>query len=78
MTAILTRRRSGANPGGMKSLIPLSLVAMLAACGGCVQVQAPDKPIEINLNVNIRQEVVLSLKQDARELITDNAELFPK
>jgi hypothetical protein len=78
MTAMLTKRRSGANRGLVRMIALLPVVAVLAACGGCVQVQAPDKPIEINLNVNIRQEVVLSLKQDARELITDNAELFPK
>ena len=40
--------------------------AMLA---GCVQVTAPDRPIDVNLNINIRQEVVVRLQQDARELI---------
>lgn len=48
------------------------------AVAGCVQIQAPSKPIEINLNVNIRQEVVLSLKKDAQELVTNNPELFPQ
>lgn len=46
--------------------------------GGCVQVQAPDEPIEINLNVNIRQEVVYRLQQDAEDLIENNPELFPQ
>ncbi|WP_454887121.1 YnbE family lipoprotein [Sphingomonas oryzagri] len=46
--------------------------------GGCVSVKAPDKPIEINLNINVKQEVVVSLKQDAQDLITNNPELFPK
>ena len=36
---------------------------------GCVQVATPDRPIEVNLNINIRQEVVVRLQQDARELI---------
>ena len=45
---------------------------------GCVNVSAPDKPIEINLNVNIRQEVIYTLKKDAESLITENPELFPK
>lgn len=35
---------------------------------GCIQVQAPEKPIEINLNVNIRQEVVVSLREDVKNL----------
>ena len=50
--------------------------AMLAA--GCipVQIQAPDKPIEINLNVNIRQEVIVRLERDAQQLLEENADLF--
>ena len=43
---------------------------------GCVQVAAPDKPIEINLNINIRQEVVVRLQQDVRELIQKNPGVF--
>jgi hypothetical protein len=35
---------------------------------GCVQVTAPEKPIEINLNVKIRQEVVVSLQKDVQDL----------
>ena len=46
--------------------------------GGCVSVKAPDKPIEINLNINVRQEVVVSLKKDAEDVINANPELFPK
>lgn len=38
------------------------------AASACIQVQAPDKPIEINLNVNIRQEVVVSLRDDVKNL----------
>ena len=40
-----------------------------AVLSACVQVAAPDRPIEVNLNINIRQEVVVRLQQDARELI---------
>lgn len=54
--------------------------AGLSAIGmaGCVNVTAPDKPIEINLNVNIRQEVIVKLQKDADDFITKNPELFPK
>jgi YnbE-like lipoprotein len=45
---------------------------------GCVNVTAPDKPIEINLNVNIKQEVIVRLQKDADDFITSNPELFPK
>jgi hypothetical protein len=46
------------------------VAALLAAgtAGGCISVKAPEKPIEINLNVNIRQEVVVSLRQDVKDL----------
>ena len=53
-------------------------VVLAGLASGCVQVRAPDKPIEINLNVKIQQEVVVRLQQDARELIENNPELFPQ
>jgi hypothetical protein len=78
MHVMLTIRTSGANPLAMtKMLLPITALLGVTT-GGCVQVQAPDKPIEINLNVNIKQEVVLSLKKDAADLITTNPELFPQ
>ncbi len=46
--------------------------------GGCIQVRAPDKPIEINLNVKVQQEVVVRLQRDAQDLISNNPELFPQ
>ncbi|HEY0271010.1 MAG TPA: YnbE family lipoprotein [Sphingomonas sp.] len=54
------------------------LLLLLTALPGCISVRAPDKPIEINLNINVKQEVVVSLKQDAENFITNNPELFPK
>ena len=49
-----------------------------AALGECIQVKAPDKPIEINLNVKVQQEVVVKLQRDAQDLIQNNPELFPQ
>jgi len=56
-------------------LSSLGAVAGLAACIP-VQIQAPDDPIEINLNVNIRQEVIVRLERDAEDLLENNSELF--
>lgn len=56
----------------------LVLAAVPGVLTGCIQVRAPDKPIEINLNVNIKQEVVYKLQQDAEQLINENPELFPQ
>ena len=54
----------------------LFAVGAAAAFPGCVQVTAPDRPIEINLNINIRQEVVVRLQGDVRELIEANPGVF--
>ena len=56
----------------------LSGLAAAIAVAGCipVQIQAPDEPIEINLNVNIRQEVIVRLERDAEELLEQNGDLF--
>jgi YnbE-like lipoprotein len=75
---MLTRERQDANRLGMKILGTIALTFTVSACGGCVRVQAPDKPIEINLNVKIRQEVIVSLKRDASELVNENSGLFPQ
>jgi hypothetical protein len=50
--------------------------AAIGCLSGCVQVAAPEKPIEINLNINIRQEVVVQLQQDVRDLIKKNPGVF--
>ena len=44
----------------------------------CVTVNAPEKPIEINLNVDIRQEVLVRLREDVEQLIRDNPQAFPQ
>ncbi len=59
----------------MKGRLLLAAV-MIPMLGGCVQVAAPEKPIEINLNINIRQEVVVRLQEDVRDLIKRNPGVF--
>jgi hypothetical protein len=76
MRAILTRVRRDATPGAMRRARCLLAAPVAALLAGCVQVSAPDKPIEINLNINIRQEVVVRLQQDVRELIENNPGVF--
>ncbi len=51
-----------------------TLVAVLL--GGCVNVTAPNKPIEINLNINVTQEVVYRLDNEAKTLIQQNPGIF--
>jgi hypothetical protein len=59
----------------------LRLIAGMACAlplAGCVTVETPEKPIEINLNVEIRQEVLVRLQQDAAQLIEQNPDAFPQ
>ena len=53
-----------------------ALAAMPLA--SCISVKTPEKPIEINLNVTIRQEVVVRLQRDVENLINQNPEAFPQ
>jgi hypothetical protein len=49
----------------------LALLPWLAACQPTVKVEAPDKPIVINLNVKIEQEVRVKVEKDVDTLLQD-------
>ena len=48
----------------------------LMGCAPTVKVEAPDKPIVINLNVKIEQEVRVKVERDVESLIADNPNVF--
>lgn len=48
----------------------------LSACNPTVKVEAPDKPIVINLNVKIEQEVRVKVDKDVENLVNNNPNLF--
>jgi hypothetical protein len=52
------------------------LVLGSALASGCISVNAPDKPIVIELNINITQEVIYRLAEDVRQNIDENPEIF--
>lgn len=52
------------------------LLGSAVALGGCVSVTAPDKPIVIELNINIKQEVVYRLAADAANTVDSNPDVF--
>ena len=73
----LTNEGRNASRIAMGAIWRLGLAAGLAVGpSGCVNVAAPDRPIEINLNITIRQEVVVRLQRDAQELIQNNPGVF--
>ncbi len=76
-TSQLTDRPYGAIRNKMRSLTAAGLVlGAMTGLSACVQVTAPDKPIVINLNINIKQEVVYRLDGDAKNLINEEADIF--
>ncbi len=56
--------------------VRLMLAMVSMAMGGCVNVTAPDKPIEINLNISVTQEVVYRLDNEAKSVIQQNPGIF--
>lgn len=82
-TVELTDRASAAtNPAmlgknairGAKRMAAVGLIPL--ALAGCITVNAPEEPIVIELNVNIRQEVIYRLAEDAGNTIEENADIF--
>ncbi len=63
------------------SASPLRLLcctALAIPLASCITVKAPEKPIEINLNVAITQEVLVRLQRDVDQLIRQNPQAFPQ
>ncbi len=53
-----------------------ALTLSLAGCAPTVKVEAPDKPIEITMNVNINHEIRVKVEQDIDELVDENPDLY--
>ncbi|KQM18813.1 YnbE family lipoprotein [Novosphingobium sp. Leaf2] len=71
----------GGSRSGRRAVCAAKVSAMLVICSafgisGCIQVAAPDKPIVIELNINIRQEVVYRLAADAAKTVEKNEGIF--
>jgi hypothetical protein len=56
----------------------LAVALMVLPLSSCISVKTPDKPIEINLNVTIKQEVLVRLQRDVEQLINQNPQAFPQ
>ena len=72
----LTKRKQRPTSDAMKKLVSIMALGASAVTAGCVNVSAPDKPIEINLNINVTQEVVYRLDGEAKKLIQQNQDIF--
>ena len=61
----------------MKSTIHLLvLLPFLGGCNPTVRVEAPEKPIEINLNVRIEHEIRLQVDKELEGLFEEDSDVF--
>ncbi len=61
----------------MKLTLPLIvLLPFIAGCNPTVKVEAPEKPIEINLNVKIEHHIRLQVDEDLEELFSEESGVF--
>jgi hypothetical protein len=60
----------------LAAMVVLGSITSCLLLGGCITVKAPDKPIVIELNINIKQEVVYRLAGDASQTIDSNKDIF--
>lgn len=72
----LTNRTDNAIRRLMGKEILLITPLMASVLSGCVQVTAPDKPIVINLNIAIRQEILYKLAAASEKVIEDEPGIF--
>ena len=56
--------------------IVIGLSATMGCSGPTVKIEAPDKPIVINLNIKIDHELRVKVDEDIDELFDENDELF--
>ena len=54
----------------------LGASVLLAACSPTVKMEAPDKPITVNLNIKLDADVRVRLEEQAREDIKENQDIF--
>ena len=66
-------RKSGSRLAGCAAA---AVLISLTACQPTVKVEAPDKPIVINLNVKIEQEVRVKVDREVEDLLKAQPDLF--
>jgi hypothetical protein len=64
------------HPTATRILSACLIAGFAAGCTPTVKVEAPDKPIVINLNVKIEQEVRIKVDRDVEDLLQNNPDLF--
>lgn len=53
-----------------------SVMIVLGGCNPTVTLEAPEKPVRIDLNIKIDQEVRVKLEKDVDQLVKSKPDLF--
>jgi len=54
----------------------LVILASLSACNPTIKVEAPDKPITINMNIKIEHEIRVKVEKDLDNVLSNDSGLF--
>jgi len=54
----------------------LAILASLSACSPTIKVEAPDKPITINMNIKIEHEIRVKVEKDLDTVLSKDSGLF--
>lgn len=62
----------------IRNIVYVGLAPIVLVAAGCttVKLEGGDKPIEVNLNVKIDQEVRVKLDREIEDLISSNPDIF--
>ena len=58
------------------TLFVFVMLVFAAGCNPTVKVEAPDKPIEINLNVKIEHHIRVQVDKELESLFDEDSEVF--
>ncbi|HHJ34352.1 MAG TPA: YnbE family lipoprotein [Gammaproteobacteria bacterium] len=59
-----------------KKILILSMVAFIMSCAPTVKIEAPEKPITINLNVKIEHEIRVKVDKELEDVFNNDSGLF--
>ena len=70
--------RGQAHTSRHKVRTPFMILALLGLAAGCTPTVkvATDEPITINLNVNIKHEILVKVDKELDDLFSDDSDLF--
>ncbi len=60
----------------VRALLSLAAVALVTGCNPTVKIEAPDKPIVINMNIKIDHEIRIKVDRELDYLLENKQGLF--